>query len=77
LRSREGDGALPADDDNGVLHMDGSSDVPSGSGGNTTVPVIGVVRLRIKDPLTPAISLEFYSWNGRGGPSNLVPEPRS
>jgi hypothetical protein len=28
-----------------------------------------------KSSLTPSISPEFYSWIGRGGPSNLVSEP--
>jgi hypothetical protein len=29
----------------------------------------------IKDPLTPSISLGFYSQTGRGGSSNMVSEP--
>jgi hypothetical protein len=41
------------------------------------IGMIVIVGARIKGPITPSISPEFYSRNGRGGSSNLLSEPRS
>jgi hypothetical protein len=36
-----------------------------------------VLDYSIRGPLAPSISPWFYGWIGRGGPSSMVPEPRS
>jgi hypothetical protein len=39
----DGDGVLPVDDNSGALRVNGSSDMPSGGGGNATTLFIGAI----------------------------------